>query len=174
LSRISSSFRAFFAILFGGSLPEDIANEFGYAKPKVVPPAPKIEPPKATDGALQLLGILQRDARLIDFIMEDIDGYGDDQVGAAARSVHSDCRATITRHFKLASVIDSVEGTFQKLDANKAPDPNRIKLVGNVPATGKSRGGTLRHKGWIAESVTLPAIGKQDVKLIVPAEIEVE
>jgi hypothetical protein len=67
-----------------------------------------------------------------------------------------------------------VEGTFQKLDANKAPDPNRIKLLGNIPATGKVAGGMLRHRGWAATSVNLPPIGKQDVKIIAPAEIEVE
>jgi hypothetical protein len=174
LSRISSSFRSFFAILFGGSLPEDIAKEFGYTKVKPVAPVTPVEPPKAIDGALQMLGILQRDARLIDFLMEDIDGYGDDQVGAAARNLHSECRATLTRHFRLVPVIDSVEGTFQKLDSNKAPDPNKIKLLGNVPASGKTTGGMLRHKGWVADSVTLPAIGKQDVKIVAPAEIEID
>lgn len=174
MSRISSAFRSFFAILFGGALPEDIAQEFGYTKVRPVPPAPPVELPKATDGALQILGILQRDARLIDFLMEDIDGYSDDQVGAAVRNLHSDCRASLTRHFKLLPVIDSVEGTFQKLDSNKAPDPNKIKLLGNVPASGKTSGGMLRHKGWVAESVILPSIGKQDVKVVAPAEIEVE
>jgi hypothetical protein len=172
LSRISSAFRSFFAILFGGSLPEDIALAFGYTKPKPAPPP--VELPKASDGALQILGILQRDARLIDFLMEDIDGYTDDQVGAAVRNLHADCRASLNRHFKLAPVIDSVEGTFQKLDGSKAPDPNRVKLLGNVPASGKSNGGMLRHKGWMVESVTLPAIGKQDIKVLAPAEIEIE
>jgi hypothetical protein len=67
-----------------------------------------------------------------------------------------------------------VEGTFQKLDASKAPDANRIKLLGNIPASGKVGGGTLRHRGWTATGVNLPAIGKQDVTVIAPAEIEVE
>jgi Domain of unknown function (DUF2760) len=175
LRRVSSAFRSFFAILFGGMLPEDIAQQFGYTKAKpAAPVAPTPELPKASDGALQMLGILQRDARLIDFLMEDIAGYTDDQVGAAVRSLHSDCRASLTRHFKLLPVIDSVEGTFQKLDSAKAPDPNRIKLLGNVPATGKSSGGILRHKGWVADAVNLPSIGKQDVKVVAPAEIEVE
>src|SRR5262249_14679882 len=117
-----------------------------------MPPAPRVEVPKATDGALQLLGILQRDARLIDFLMEDISGYADDQVGAAVRSLHADCRSTLNRHFGLTPVIDSVEGTFHKLDGSKAPDANRIKLLGNVPASGKANGGTLRHRGWAVSS----------------------
>jgi hypothetical protein len=172
LSRISFAFRSFFAILFGGSLPEDIAREFGYTKP--VPPPPPVILPTAKDGALQMLGILQRDARLIDFLMEDITSYSDDQVGAAVRSLHADCRTTLNRHVTLAPVIDSVEGTFQKIDSSKAPDPNRIKLLGNIPASGKAAGGTLRHRGWTATAVSLPVIGKQDVSVIAPAELEVE
>jgi hypothetical protein len=173
LSRLSSAFRSFFAILFKGVLPEDIAEEFGYTKVQP-PPPPAPKEPGAREGALQVLGILQRDARMIDFFMEDITGYADDQVGAAVRNLHADCRATLTRHFKLAPVIDSVEGTFQRLDATKAPDPNKIKLLGNVPASGKVPGGTLRHRGWLVQSAELPVIGKHDVNVLAPAEIEVE
>lgn len=171
LSRISSAFRSFFSILFSGVLPEDIAAEFGYAKPTPPPVIPQV---KVSDGALQMLHILQRDARLIDFLMEDIAGYADDQVGAAVRSLHADSRAVLTRHVTLAPVIDGVEGTFQKLDGSKAPDPNRIKLIGNVPANGKAAGGTLRHRGWTVTAVNLPPLGKQDPAVLAPAEVEVE
>jgi hypothetical protein len=174
LSRISSAFRSFFSILFSGVLPEDIALEFGYAKPKPAPPPVEQPKIKTSDGALQILGILQRDARLIDFLMEDISAYSDDQIGAAVRSIHGDSRAALTRHLTLAPVIDGVEGTYQKLDGSKAPDPNRIKLIGNVPAAGKVPGGTLRHRGWLASSITLPPLGKQDPTALFPAEIEVE
>lgn len=106
--------------------------------------------------------------------MEDIAEYSDDQVGAAVRSIHSDCRASLTRHVTLVPVLDGVEGTYQKLDASKAPDPNRIKLIGNVPANGKASGGTLRHRGWMASSVNLPPLGKQEAAVLAPAELEVE
>lgn len=175
MSRISAAFSSFFSILFSGVLPEAVASEFGYTKAKPVA-APPPEPPKLkiSDGALQILQTLQRDARLIDFLMEDIASYSDDQVGAAVRSVHADSKASLARHVTLAPVIDGVEGTNQKLDGSKAPDPNRIKLIGNVPASGKAPGGTLRHRGWQATSVNLPAIGKQDVTILAPAEIEIE
>jgi hypothetical protein len=172
LSRISSAFRSFFSILFSGILPEDIAQQFGYEKPK---PAPvPVEQPKPADGALQLLQILQRDSRLIDFLMEDIESYSDDQIGAAVRALHADSRATLMRHVTLNPVLDSVEGTFQKMDVSKAPDPNRIKLIGNVPASGKVPGGTLRHRGWMVSSINLPPLGRQDPKIIAPAELEIE
>jgi hypothetical protein len=171
LSRISAAFSSFFSILFSGVLPEAVASEFGYTKARPVAEPPKV---KMTDGALQILQTLQRDARLVDFLMEDISAYSDDQVGAAVRSVHADSKASLARHVTLAPVIDGVEGTNQKLDGSKAPDPNRIKLIGNVPASGKVPGGTLRHRGWQASSVNLPPIGKQDVSIIALAEIEIE
>ncbi|HLH04179.1 MAG TPA: DUF2760 domain-containing protein [Bryobacteraceae bacterium] len=175
MSRISAAFRSFFSLLFSGILPEDIAREYGFVKaapvPVVAPEPPKI---RASDGALQLLGILQRDARLVDFLMEDITGYSDEQVGAAVRTLHADSKAALGRHLTLAPVMDAVEGTYQKLDVSKSPDPNRIKLIGNVPASGKAPGGTLRHRGWKAESIELPPLGKQDVTILAPAELEIE
>jgi hypothetical protein len=171
LSRISAAFRSFFSILFSGVLPEDIASHFGYAKPAKAPEVPKIS---ASDGALQILHILQRDSRWIDFLMEDISAYSDDQIGSAVRSIHNDCKASLARHITLVPVIDGVEGTYQKLDASKAPDPNRVKLIGNVPANGKVAGGTLRHRGWMTSSVNLPPLGKQDASVLAPAEVEVE
>lgn len=173
MSRISAAFRSFFALLFSGVLPEDIASAYGFTKVK---PAPVVEVPKikSSDGALQILQIFQRDSRLIDFLMEDISSYADEQVGAAVRGVHKDCRDSLARHLTLVPVIDGVEGTPQKLDSSKAPDPARIKLIGNVPASGKPPGGTLRHRGWMVSSINLPAIGKQELAILAPAEIEVE
>jgi len=172
LSRISFAFRAFFALLFGRGLPEDIAQAYGFSKPKplpVVKPVPQLSP---ADGALQILGILQRDARLIDFLMEDIGPYSDDQIGAAVRPLHDQSREALNRYLRLSPVIDGVEGTFTKADSS---DPASVKLLGNVPARGKAPGGLLRHKGWRAEKVELPPLAaSQKSAIIAPAEIEVE
>jgi hypothetical protein len=174
LSRLSAAFRSFFYILFRGVLPEDIASQFGFTKARPAPITATQEQPKVSDGALQMLQLLQRDSRLVDFLMEDISSYTDDQIGAAVRTLHSESRASLARHFMLNPVIDGVEGTFQKLDASKVPDANRIKLIGNVPANGKVPGGTLRHRGWMVSSVNLPPLGKQDPSILAPAELEVE
>jgi hypothetical protein len=170
LSRISFAFRSFFAILFGGKLPPDIAQAFGYSKavPIKATPAPKPQSGPA-DGAVQILGILQRDARLVDFLMEDVSGYSDEQVGAAVRDVQQQSRQSLERYLRLAPVIDGVEGTFTKTEGLEAA---AVKLVGNVPPSGKAPGGTLRHKGWRAEKVALPTAAPGSV--LAPAEIEIE
>src|SRR5207248_10484775 len=138
------------------------------SKPAAAPAAPAV---RVSDGALQILGIMQRDARLIDFLMEDVTGYSDDQIGAAVRELHDQCRDAIARYVTLQPVIDGVEGTFAKAPSS---DPNMIKFVGNVPANPPA-GGTLRHKGWRATKVDLPALpARQDAAIIAPAEIEIE
>ena len=44
---------------------------------------------------MQILSILQRDARLVDFLMEDISAYSDEQVGAAVRDVQEQSRQSL-------------------------------------------------------------------------------
>jgi hypothetical protein len=174
LGRIWLAIRSFFSILFHGSLPEDAIGTLGLArrgapKPQAASSAPAA--PRASDGALQMLSILQRDSRLIDFIMEDVAAYSDDQVGAAVRGLHDQARESLVRYVKLEPVIDGVEGTFTEPASS---DPTAVKFVGNVPA-GKPSGGLLRHKGWRAAKIDLPPLNaKQDSTIIAPAEIEIE
>jgi hypothetical protein len=185
LNRISLAFRSFFSILFGGSLAPEVAQAFGYSKAMPVKPASaKPEPPashsearatkpqggaRAADGAVQMLALLQRDARLIDFLMEDIAPYTDAQIGAAVRDVQAQARESLTRHLQLAPVLDGVEGEFTQ--AGSLADVE-VKFIGKVPAGGKAPGGLLRHKGWKAQTVDLPASAPGTV--IAPAELEVE
>lgn len=170
MSRISLAFRSFFSILFGGALPADIAQAFGYSKvvPVKAAPAPKPQAGPA-DGAVHILTILQRDARLIDFVMEDISGYSDEQVGAAVRDVQGQSKQALERYLRLQPVIDGVEGTFTKIDGLDAAS---VQLVGNVPTSGKAPGGVLRHKGWKADKVDLPSLPPG--RVLAPAEIEIE
>ena len=177
MSRISLAFSSFFSILFHGSLSDSAIQELGLARreaPRAAPAAAAAPPVPAagpSDGALQLLGILQRDSRLVDFLMEDIAAYSDDQVGAAVRELHDQCRDSLARYISLQPVIDGVEGTFAKAPS---ADPNVVKFVGNVPAKPPA-GGTLRHKGWRAGKVDLPRLApRQDASVVAPAEIEVE
>src|SRR4051794_32436639 len=106
--RVGAAFRAFFSLLASGTLPPDVAGAAPAAaevpgttgpaapepvSPVVVPAAPSGGTP--ADGAVQLLALFQRDARLLDFLMEDLSGYADAQVGAAVREVHAGARKTL-------------------------------------------------------------------------------
>jgi len=176
LNRISQAFRAFFALLFDGKLPDHLIGELGLAAKPSKPVATKtptavVSKPSAADGALQLLGILQRDGRMLDFLLEDVASYSDEQVGNAVRGVHAPVKETLERFFRFAPVIDGVEGTFL---AAATKDPAQVKFIGNVPATPPS-GGVLRHRGWQVTQVDFPAFpAGQNLKLLAPAELEIE
>ena len=66
-------------------------------------------------------------------------------------------------------VIDAVEDTNVK---TADLDATSYKLIGNVPASGKAPGGVLRHKGWRAATVDLPAAAPGNI--LAPAELEIE
>jgi hypothetical protein len=173
LNRILLAFRSFFALLFHGTLSDDVVRALDLTRRDATPAKPAAPAPVArvSDGALQMLAILQRDSRLVDFLMEDISSYADDRIGAAVRELHDQCRDSMSRYVTLQPVIDGVESTFVKAPS---ADANVVKFVGNVPAKPPS-GGTLRHKGWRAVKVDLPALGaRQDATIIAPAEIEIE
>jgi hypothetical protein len=177
LNRIVLAFRAFFNLLFSGELSSEtlialnLSRRSAAAPAKAAAPAPAAPAVRTSDGALQILAIVQRDSRLIDFLMEDVSGYSDDQIGAAVRELHDQCRDAIARYVTLAPVIDGVEGTYAKAPAQ---DANLVKFVGNVPAQ-TPPGGTLRHKGWRATKVDLPNLpAKHDPMIIAAAEIEIE
>lgn len=167
------AFRVFFALLFTGTLSPELLAELGLQKKQAAAPAaptvPRIEP---TDGALQLIGILQRDARILDFFMEDISPYTDEQVGTAAREIHEKTREVLTRHLHPVPVMDAVEGT--PVDA-AGLGASAVKFVGNLPATGSPRAGLLRHKGWKSTQPNLPKLNsRSDLEILAPVEIEVE
>src|SRR6185436_1648377 len=85
---------AYFGVspLLLGFLAAFVAARAPASKPVALPAPPPLSTIRSETGALRLLSILQREARLLDFIGEDIDQYDDSQVGAAARSIHSGCR----------------------------------------------------------------------------------
>ena len=181
MSRIVLAFRSFFNLLFSGTLSDGVLDGLRLtrraagaskpsAAPKAAPAAAALPAVRVSDGALQLLAILQRDARLVDFLMEDIAGYSDDQVGAAVRELHDQCRDSLRRAIVLEPVIDGVEGTFAKAPST---DSSVVKFIGNVPAKPPA-GGTLRHKGWRAVKIDLPVLVRKDAAVIAPAEIEIE
>jgi uncharacterized protein DUF2760 len=173
LSRLLLAFRALFDVLFRGRLSDHAMSALGVSQALALPvrsAAPAARP--RGDGALQLLAILQRDSRLVDFLMEDISEYSDDQVGAAVRELHDLCRESLTRYVKLVPILDGRENAPLTVPGGQA-DPATVKFIGNVPARPPSSG-ILRHKGWRADRIELPPAPADAAGVIAPAEIEVE
>lgn len=126
--------------------------------------------PSVRSDALTLLGVLQREARLIDFLKEDITPFNDAQVGAAVRDVHRDASAALSRMFDLKPVMTEPEGSVVQI---ASAGSGKARLTGNVTGTPPYRG-ALRHGGWQATKVQLPQWnGAPDTATIIaPAEVE--
>lgn len=125
--------------------------------------------PEAT-GALLLLGMLQREGRLIDFVQQDVTDFPDEQVGAAARVVHEGCRRVLADHLTVEAVRAENEGGNVTLAAGF--DATAVKLTGNVQGEPPFRG-VIRHRGWRVVRLKLPqAVGQGNPEVLAPAEVE--
>ena len=181
--RVSYAARCFFAVLSRGEVPEDIAPEVvrGAAAPPREPvaralPAERVEARPAEDSndrAVQLLALLQRDGRLVDFFSEDITPYQDAQIGAAVRELHASCRKALAQYVTLEPVIDGEEDS--PVTVEEGFDPAAVKLVGNVTGRPPLRG-LLRHRGWRVAQINLPSLPPEGAgrKVVAPAEVEIQ
>ena len=106
----------------------------------------------------------------MDFLQEDIKGYSDQEVGAAARVVHQGCQKVMRDYVSIAPVRDEPEGSRVTLApgfdaAATRPTGN---VVGDPPFTG-----TLAHRGWRVVEIRLPRIvSGHDPRILAAAEVE--
>lgn len=133
-------------------------------------PDPVILKEATPDAALQLLGLLQKEARFLDFIEEDIAAYSDADIGIAARVVHEGCRKTIKDHFSLAPVRSENEGS--RVTLQQGFDASSVRLTGNIVGNAPFTG-TLIHKGWQVTELRLPKLTQgHNANIIAAAEVE--
>ena len=179
--RIPLAFGAFFSILsdagfaarirdlpLGTAQPQPQAQPAAQEMPKAVAPRPLRETP--VDAALQLLGLLQRDARLIDFAEENLTNYSDADIGAAGRLVHEGCRKVLREHFTIEPVRPEPEGS--RITLNQGFDASAIRLTGNVVGQ-PPFSGSISHRGWRATEVRLPKLtDSHDATVCAQAEVE--
>ncbi len=122
------------------------------------------------EAALQLLTLLQQDARFIDFIQEDLSGYSDADIGAAARVVHEGSKKTLDTYFTFEAIRSEEEETAVTLP--QGFNASEIRLTGNVVGQAPFKG-TLIHKGWRVSEVKLPKLAAgHDASIVAPAEVE--
>jgi hypothetical protein len=182
-SRLSLAFGTFFKTVgdaeFAARVRDDQVGPVAAPTPAPAPaPTPAAAPApvpvqlrEATpDAALQLLTLLQREARLIDFAHENLAAYADADIGAAARVVHEGCARVLKDHFTIQPVRSEAEGARVTLD--EGFDAASVRLTGNVVGKAPFKG-TLSHRGWRATDVRLPQLAKEhDARVLAPAEVE--
>jgi hypothetical protein len=168
------AWRAFWQILRSAKAAEYWAN---YDKDAVATPVAEAPSDKAPDGkkpsgseAVYTLTLLQREARLVDFLQEDISAYSDEQVGAAVRKVHADAGRTLAKYFGVTAIREEAEEDALSIPADF--DPRRLRLSGRVGGEAPYQG-ILLHRGWMAAKIALPQRNEAvDPTVICPAEVE--
>jgi hypothetical protein len=175
-TRLWFAWLCFFRVLFDGTFaarvwsarqPAELPAPVASTPPMRASPAPA--PPDAVE-ALQLLSLLQREGRLVDFLQQDIASFPDADVGAAARVVHDGCRRALRAHATIEPVRSESEGARVVLPPGFAPD--EVKLTGSVSGEPPYKG-VLRHRGWRATRLELPqVVGGHDAHVLAPAEVE--
>lgn len=176
-ARIGLAFGAFFRVLSDGVFAARVARA---RDPMLTPSLPAEAPRPAapavvtkdadTTAALQLLGLLQREGRFVDFLMDDITSYADADVGAAARVVHAGCKRVLAERVPVAPVLAEGEGARVTLPVGY--DATAHRVIGNVQGAPPFTG-TVVHAGWRATSIALPSLAaSHDAHVLAPAEIE--
>ncbi len=172
LRRIPMAFSAFFGILADSAFAARVAalTDPVAVAPVAAPAAPVVLKQATPDAALQLLALLQRDARLIDFTQENLAAYADADIGAAARVVHEGCCKVLREHFTITPVRSEAEGS--RITLADGFDAGAIRLTGNVVGSAPFSG-ALSHRGWRATEVRLPKLAPaHDVTVLAQAEVD--
>jgi len=184
MGRVSTAFRAFWRSCFDAEVAARVENALHPGKGLPTPPSPHtpsapVAPQDSTDAkriaselaALSLLSTLQREARLIDFLQEDLSGYEDGQIGAAVRDIHRETRQVLERLFAIRPLVDHPEDTLMTLP--KEADLTHYRLTGQA-RNQEAPQGYLRHKGWQATKCDLPKFTgtESSARIVAPAEVE--
>jgi hypothetical protein len=147
--------------------PDSVPAADGELEPAEDVPVPM---PPGAEG-LRLLATLQEEARLVDFLREDLDDYSDDQVGAAVRGIHASLRKALDERLRLDAILEGEDGDPVEVPADF--EPALIRVTGR-PSGDPPYRGVLRHGGWRASQVRLPLpTAGSDPTILAPAEVEV-
>jgi hypothetical protein len=161
-------------------LPQDTAASKPVAPAPTATSSAQVPASGATDaaveaGVVQFLGRLQEKGRLVDFLMDDITPYSNEQIGVVARVVHQGCREVVRAAFDIQPLHQGQEREAIQLASDF--DAGSYRLVGKVPEHPPYQGVVL-HRGWLATRVSLPRLSETartsgSRKIVAPAEVEV-
>jgi hypothetical protein len=134
--------------------------------------SPEPAPPSAVSPvALRMLALLQENARLVDFLLEDISAATDAQIGQAVREIHRQAQQVLKDHVVLEPILSAQEGESVTVEAGY--DPSAIRVIGHVAGTPPYRG-QVEHPGWRAREVKLPEVPRgADPRVVQPAVVHI-
>jgi len=141
---------------------------------KIAPTGPGKQERKRNERfrSLHLISLLQREGRLLDFFNEDLENFNNEQIGAAARKIHADCKTAIQKYIGPKPIMDQDEG--ENVTIAPGFDPASIKMTGNVSGKPPFQG-TLQHRGWRCSKFEMPGLSNvKDPNIIAPAEVEIQ
>jgi hypothetical protein len=174
MNRLDLAFRSFFWIFLNKKFADKVNEHFDYVKNEETVaelPSSKAPEKKGRSEAVQLLSLLQREGRLVDFFKESISSYSDAQIGAAVRDIHRDCASLLTKIFAIEPLESKSEGDSIEIPPGYSPEKYHFtgNLSGNPPYKG-----VLRHPGWKITKMEMPVWNGNDtaVPVIAPAEVE--
>ncbi|MBT3221243.1 MAG: DUF2760 domain-containing protein [Proteobacteria bacterium] len=140
--------------------------------PTILPIEAESVPLPEHADAMQILAILQREGRFVDFLQEDMSQFSDADVGAAARVVFEGCKRAMSEYVSIEPVRNEAEGDPVVL--NPGFDPASTQVTGNVVGEPPFHG-RLAHHGWRIAQIKLPTISDgHDPSVVAPAEVEIE
>ncbi|MGF1571604.1 MAG: DUF2760 domain-containing protein [Sumerlaeia bacterium] len=140
-------------------------------EPQQLTPPPETAFQGSREPAVQLLALLQKEGRLVDFLMENLEGFTDAEIGGAVRPIHGATKKLFQDRIKLVRIQDENEGTTISVPAGY--DASRICITGNV-SNEPPFSGIVRHKGWAVLELNLPTVpAGADPLVVAPAEVDV-
>jgi hypothetical protein len=174
LAALALLFLVLFLLKRGDRAPAPVLDEVATAEHRETTPRPAKVPPQlkeaSPDAALQLLSLLQQEARFIDFLQEDLAGFSDADIGAVARVVHEGGQRVLGDYFAFVPVRSEEEES--RITLPEGFNATEVRLTGNVMGQAPFTG-TLVHRGWKAVDVKLPKLAAgHDARIIAPAEVE--
>ncbi len=161
MNRFAQAIKSFFRCL----------GDSQYAESLAALDRPALEVAESTRHDLRSLALLQREGRLIDFLMEDLDAYQDDEIGSTAREVHRGCRKVFQDYLNLKPIYEASED--ETVTVEESFDPESVRLIGQVTGRPPYRG-PLRHRGWQVDQVRLPELASAHRSQPILAQAEVE
>jgi hypothetical protein len=162
LARFGTALQAFRRVMGDAKMAEKV-------KPLLGPPEPE-KPKKLSGEPLRLLALLQREGRVLDFFLEDVQAASDEQLGAGVRELHRKAQAVIKEHLVLEPVLPGQED--ESVEVRPGFDPGAVRLTGNVTGQPPFKG-TLKHHGWrVKEYKLAPPPEGQDELVVAPAEVD--